>query len=293
MNRKLITSLTVLAAAATLAACGGGDDGDATLRVQFNGLEDLGATSVYEGWMVVDGTPVTTGRFTINSAGKPSQTDFIVPRAQADRATAFVLTIEPATGDVPAASNQHILAGDFNSARTSATLSIGHAAAFGNDFSSARGSFFLATPTSAATDDNDQGIWFIDPSSGTMQPSLTLPALPTGWVYEGWVVVNGKPVSTGRFSSASGADSDMGGPAAGPLGAPPFPGQDFINPATKLPGGMAVISIEPQPDNSAAPFTLKPLINTNIANLVGGSNPQTLTNQARTNAPTGTVSIIR
>ncbi|MDZ7814054.1 MAG: hypothetical protein U5L74_13525, partial [Ideonella sp.] len=156
MTRKLLTSLSLMAAAAALTACGGGDDGDATLRVQFKGLEDLGATSVYEGWIMVDGAPVTTGRFSINSAGQPSQTDFIIPRAQADRATAFVLTIEPATGDVPAASNQHILAGDFNSARTSAPLTIGHAAALGNDFSSARGSFFLATPTSAATDDNDQ-----------------------------------------------------------------------------------------------------------------------------------------
>lgn len=293
MTRKLWTSLTLIAAAAALSACGGGDDGDATLRVQFNGLEDLGASAVYEGWIMVDGAPVTTGRFSINSAGKPSQTDFIISRAQADRATAFVLTIEPATGDVPAASNQHVLAGDFNSARTSASLTIGHAAAFGNNFSSARGSFFLATPTSASTTDDDQGIWFIDPSSGTMQPSLTLPTLPNGWVYEGWVVVNGKPVSTGRFSTAMGADSDAGGAAAGPLAAPPFPGQDFINPATKLPGGMAVISIEPQPDNSPAPFALKPLINTNIANLVGGANPQTLTNQAASNAPTGAISIIR
>ena len=51
-------------------------------------------------------------------------------------------------------------------------------------------------------------------------------------------------------------------------------GKDFINPAPKLPGGMAVISIEPQPDNSSAPLALKPLINTNIANLVVGANPR-------------------
>ncbi|WP_396268559.1 hypothetical protein [Ideonella sp.] len=106
-------------------------------------------------------------------------------------------------------------------------------------------------------------------------------------------MVDGAPVTTGRFSSAMGANSDSGGAAAGLLAAPPFPGQDFINPATKLPGGMAVISIEPQHDNSPAPFALKPLINTNIANLVGGANPQTLTNQAASNAPTGTISIIR
>lgn len=292
MTPKLLLSSLSLCACAALTACGGGED-MATLRLQLSGLEDLGASAVYEGWIVVDGTPVSTGRFSVSSTGKLSQSDFMVPLAQADRATAFVLTIEPATGDVPAASEQHLMGGDFNAGRTSATLSIGHAAAFGTDFSTARGSFFLATPTSAATDDNDQGIWFIDASSGTMQASLSLPTLPKGWVYEGWVVVNGQAKSTGRFSSATGADSDGGGASAGPLGAPPFPGQDFINPATKLPGGMAVISIEPQPDNSPSPFLLKPLLNASIGAGVGGANPQTLTNQARSNAPTGTVSVIR
>ena len=55
------------------------------------------------------------------------------------------------------------------------------------------------------------------------------------------------------------ADSDLGGPTAGPNSTPPFPGQDFINPARILNNGnyRVVISIEPVPDFDPAPFTLK------------------------------------
>ena len=44
-----------------------------------------------------------------------------------------------------------------------------------------------------------------------------------------------------------------------------------------LSGGTAVITIEPQPDNSPAPFTLKPLVGS-IGSAVGGANPYTMTN---------------
>ena len=47
-----------------------------------------------------------------------------------------------------------------------------------------------------------------------------------------------------------GADSDAGGPTAGPRSTPPFPGQDFIMPPVSLIGYQAVVSIEPDPDDS-------------------------------------------
>jgi hypothetical protein len=61
--------------------------------------------------------------------------------------------------------------------------------------------------------------------------------------------------------------ADNAAPFSGPLPGPPFPGEDFIINApagltfpTNLSGGMAVISVEPYPDNSPAPFLLKPLV---------------------------------
>lgn len=276
--------------AAALTACGGGDDAP-SLNVKLTGLENLGASSVYEGWLIVNGTPKSAGRFTVNDQGVMSQNSFSVASADIAAATAYVLTIEPKNDADPGPAKTHLLAGDFDAARTQASLSVAHAAALGSDFASAKGKFFLATPTNSGTD--DQGIWWVDASSGSMQAGLSLPTLPAGWVYEGWVVVGGTPTSTGRFTSATVADSDGAGPAKGAGSAPSFPGQDFINPAKKLPGGMAVISIEPEPDNSAAPFVLKPLLTNPIGNATGSGNLQTMVNQSAQVNPKGTVTIVR
>lgn len=275
--------------AAALTACGGSDG--PSIKVQMVGLENLGATSVYEGWLIVNGAAKSAGRFTVDDRGVLSQTSFAVSDADLANATAYVLTIEPQNDTDPGPTKTHLLAGDFDASRTAA-LGVAHSAALGDDFTKATGKFFLATPTNPGT--NDQGIWWVDASSGTPQAGLSLPTLPEGWVYEGWVVVDGKPTSTGRFTRVSGADSDGAGPAAGTAAAAPsFPGQDFVNPAKKLPGGMAVISIEPQPDNSPAPFLLKPLLTNPIGSATGPSNGQNMVNQASKLNPTGSVTFVR
>jgi hypothetical protein len=194
-----------------------------------------------------------------------SQTVFEVPATvgKLKNASMFVLTIEPYPDNSPAPSDQHLVAGAFNGSE--ASLSIGHPAALNSTFASATGHFILATPTTASMDDELSGLWFINVSSGSPAAGLSLPALPAGWRYEGWAVIDGKPVTTGTFMSGSMADASA--PFSGPLPGPPFPGEDFITNApmglsfpTNLSGGAAVISIEPYPDNSPAPFLLKPLI---------------------------------
>jgi hypothetical protein len=298
MNRTRLTRRTwalslTTAATLMLGACGG-SDADAMLELKLSGLEDLGPTAVYEGWLMVNGAPVSTGRFSVDASGKPSVSRFSVPSAQADGASAFILTIEPAVGDKPEPADTHLMAGGFDAAKTTAALSIDHPAALGTNFAAATGRFILAAP-SASTPSDDQGIWWLTMNAaGQAQPGLSLPVLPAGWLYEGWVVVGGKPISTGRFTSVSAADSDKGGPAAGPNATPPFPGQDFINPATKLPGGMAVISVEPAVDNSAGPFTLKPLL-LPIGTAVGPANVYTMGNTLGDGAglPKGTATLTR
>ena len=198
------------------------------------------------------------------------------------QATKYVLTIEPAEGDVPAPSDVHIVAGPFEDA--TADLVVSDGSALGTDFTEAAGSFLLETPTSGDPDDYANGIWFLDPGSGSA--SLDLPELPAGWQYEGWVVGEDGPISTGRFTDARGEDSDGAGPAAGSLGAPAFPGQDFIDPAASLPGYTVVISVEPEPDNGPEPFVLKPLVAMDIAD-VPPPDLQDLTNNAEATNPTG------
>lgn len=214
-------------------------------------LPVLGEGFVYEGWLIGDDGPVAAGRFT-----DPTSFEVYVEGADA-RATTYVLTIEPEPDADPGPSAVHVLGGAFDGDQ--AVLGSEHPAAVGTDFGDARGGFILETPSTTQADDYDQGIWFLDPSAGP-GPGLVLPTLPAGWQYEGWVVVDGTPLSTGRFTVPDGADSDGKGPEAGPEAAPPFPGQDFIHPARMLVGATAVISVEPEPDDSPGPFFLKPLV---------------------------------
>jgi len=186
-------------------------------------------------------------------------------------ATDVVITIEPDgdVDDIPSAT--HFLAGSLTNGIGS--LSVGHAAALGGGFSSTAGVYILATPTDGAGNNENSGIWFLDLSSGSPVVGLELPALPEGWAYEGWVVIDGIPVSSGRFTGVAAMDLDD--PFSGTEGGPPFPGEDYLNNApaglafpTDLSGGTAVISVEPSPDDSSAPFTLKPLIGSIAADAI-------------------------
>ncbi len=238
----------------------------------LTGLEDLGANFKYEGWIIVNGSPVSTGLFTVNSSGALSQSAFTVDQAMLDSATKFVLTIEPSPDNDPSPSAQKLVAGDFSG--TNAMVSTATAPAIG-DFSTAAGSYFLRTPTDEApgsmNNGNDtNGVWFGNPG---MPPTagFTLPDLSnTGWTYEGWVVTSNGPISTGTFTNFGAKDS--GNPFSGTLNnaGPPIPGEDFFTaPAGSadtypidVRGKTVVISVEPVPDNSPAPFLLKPLLST-------------------------------
>lgn len=249
----------------SLSNCSDNDDEPTTknLTLNISGLEDLGSDFVYEGWIIVNAAPVSTGRFSVDSNGDLSQTSFVMDIDMLAAATTFVLTIEPVTGDAPGPTDVHLLGGDF--AGNSSQLSISHGAALGNDFTSANGNFILATPTNGPETDENSGIWFLDISSGMPDVGLTLPTLPAGWKYEGWAVTGGQPVTSGTFLSAMGVDDFDG--FSGEMDGPPFPGEDYLVNAPAgldfprdLSEGKAVISIEPVPDNSPNPFLLKPLV---------------------------------
>ena len=280
-----------------LAGCGTGEESaiepastTRTLDLTFEGLEALGDDYVYEGWVIADGMPVSTGRFMVDENGVSMPNEFVIPVEIADAASLFVLTIEPAQGDDPAPSHVHVLGGAFQG--DTADLSIEHEAALGTSLTDAEGAFILKTPTTHDMDDDDSnGIWWLEITDEGPAPSLMLPVLPEGWVYEGWVVGDNGPISTGRFGAANEEDSDGAGLTAGPDGFPMFAGQDFIAPPKDLIGYAAVISVEPEPDNSPMPFTLKPLITPSIAD-AGGGVLQTMENHAMLHTITGSASFM-
>ena len=256
-------------------------DADGNLVLAFSGLESLGSGFLYEGWIIVGGAPVSTGTFSIDAGGELDQTDFEVDDAALEAAVKFVLTIEPSPDPDPSPSATHVLAGDFFG--STAGLSVGDPAALAASFGAAAGPYILETPSTAAAADYASGIWWLNPAGPTA--SLRLPLLPDGWMYEGWVVGSSGPISTGRFLSPLGTDSDGAGPTAGPSPGPPFPGQDYISPNLNLIGYAAVISIEPEPDDSDAPFAFKPLVDSNIDDL-GAGVLQTMANMSA-GLPTG------
>lgn len=125
------------------------DAGDdmATLALAFTDLDTLADGVVYEGWLMVDGAPVSTGRFAVDAPSADlSQVAHI---ADADAASAYVLTIEPEPDMDAGPSDVHILGGDLRGG--SASLSADHAAALGVDLDAVRGSYTLETPTSSSS----------------------------------------------------------------------------------------------------------------------------------------------
>jgi len=281
---KKYTLLTVVFAAVLLFSACSNDDDDTTnppannesnLTLAINGLEDLGANFAYEGWMIVDGKAITTGVFNVDGTGKLSKTSFPVNSADLAKAD-------------PTPTNVHILAGDFSG--TNGALTVSHGSAIGTDFTTAMGSYILATPTDGMMNNENSGVWWLNLPGPTS--ALTLPTLPAGWKYEGWAVIGGTPVSTGTFTSAMGADDAAA--FSGAMGSPPFPGEDFLLNApagltfpTDLSGATVVISVEPSPDNSPAPFALKPLVANVPASAMDHVSYNMMNNAGATN-PTGT-----
>ena len=237
------------------------DEGRPTLEISFDGLEPLGDDFEYEVWTVVDGEAITGGIFDIAEDGSIEFADGDTFYGH-EGASDVVISIEPAADDDPAPADTKILGGAIAEDGTF-ELAIDHPAALGTDFSDAGGYFILGTPTNDPDPDENSGVWFI--SLPGPEQGLELTELPAGWVYEGWAVIDGVPVTTGTFFDPGAADDFNG--FSGDGDAPPFPGEDFIVNApegltfpTDLSSSTIVVSVEPYPDNSEAPFTLKPLV---------------------------------
>jgi len=297
MNRCLRILLAVLAVGAAGAALAGDHD----LSLSFSDLMPLDPLTdgLYEGWAIVDGLPVSTGVFNVNAAGEPvdAGSGEVIPvfhAAQAiSMATSIKITLEPPMDADPAPSGLVMLSGDPAGGTALLTAAVPGLAML----SAATGAGILATPSDNGVDtmNDDQGIWYLT-MPGPMAGLQGLPDLGSAWTYEGWVVdVSGAapvPYSTGTFSAADMADSDMAGCNGG---GPGFPGQDFTafhcGPVLDLDSGdfAAVISIEPVPDNHPGPFAFKPLAGMIPADAL--MNGVTLMNQTDATFPQGVATL--
>ncbi|MFT4532454.1 MAG: hypothetical protein ACI9T8_000477 [Candidatus Saccharimonadales bacterium] len=228
------------------------------LNLNLTNLQPL-TEGVYEGWVVRGDDKFSFGTFNTDSSDNIIG-ELNLGATEPQNGDKVVITIEPSVDDDDGPSGVVILAGDIVDG--SASL------AFPIDVSEFSGQYILATPTNDPAEFETSGIWFLDPSN--MTASLNLPDAPDGWVYEGWVVHQGNPISSGKFKTAAGFDMFDG--YSGQKDGPPFPGEDFvanlpfgIDMPIELADGMSKIVISIEPDIAGVdptgdgPAQVKPL----------------------------------
>ncbi len=254
-------------------------------------LHDEGFVKVGEFNMSPDGSYLAdrggnAAKLLIPSGNNPQLLDDIVITIEADEA-------HPADEEGP---GPIIMGGKFHGDEFTAIAEISmlYADAFESDFSDVTGSYVLTAPTSDPADSNS-GIWFYLPGTSPAPSLQNLPALPEGWLYEGWVIrhTGGSSVeyySTGQFAKADSADLDGAGPGKGPGSGLNFPGQDFITGALPRPNLRTseysfALTVEPEHDTSPEPFFLRVLTSTNV--------PGAMQNIALGSRPSASVSINR
>jgi len=235
-------------------------------------LDELEGEYIYEGWLIVDGDTISTGTFD----GSESNYTFSTIKENLDKASRFVISIEPLNDIDPTPAATKILSGAFVDDR--ADLNLNEIA----DFSDASGNFEIFTPSDLDDTNEENGIWFVTSNlingvpNGTYEAGLNLPTLAEGWKYEGWVVIDDFNVSTGTFIDPTTFDDSSLYSGNNP-DVPFFPGEDFIVGGFPTQGSSALltfpadgdltfnklvfISIEPVPDNDEnEPFFVRPLV---------------------------------
>ena len=276
MNKNMLPIalgvVAVIIAVVGITAFGGDDEEPATasssaqvtesesfpLDFSIANLEPL-SEGIYEGWVVRGDDKYSFGTFNTTADGAIDG-ELALTDIEPMDGDMVVVTIEPTPDSDPEPSSVVILAGELMNGSADLACPL--------DVSEFSGQYILATPTNGDDNDENAGIWFINPSDLT--PSLNLPDAPSGWVYESWIVYDGQPITGGKFTSASGADMFNG--FSGPLDGPAYPGEDYI---TNLPNGlsgplalndgetMVVISIEPDINGNDptgdGPAQVKPL----------------------------------
>lgn len=178
-----------------------------------------------------------------------------------------ILTVEP-PGDTDDDPEGRLLGGNFTGTTSLgvATLTLGGADAFGRAFDSVNltGSARLATPSTASSSDEAQGVWFLGSGMGA---SLGLRPHPINidndaWTYEAWLTRTQSGateyISLGTFDDPAAKDANGAGPNAGPDPvAWMVPGEDFVSGTLRtLNDGTygVVVALQPLETTMQRPF---------------------------------------
>lgn len=230
---------------------------DFPINLELSNLQPLNS-GAYEGWVVRDGAKHSFGRFNMDADGGING-DLALSDVVPANGDTIAISIEPENDTDPEPSATIVLAGEITGGVASLEFPV--------DVSEFAGKYIIATPTTSTTDDETAGVWFTTTGSDA---GFDIPVAPAGWIYEGWTVFDGKPITTGQFSDPSKADLFSGFSGSGDF--PAKPGEDFIH---NLPNGLTgpidlsdgtsvvVLSLEPFQDGvdptGDGPAQVKPL----------------------------------
>lgn len=243
-----------------------------TVKLEFNGLEPLENGFNYQAWVVSGNYGYPLGIFNFNGDGEMVDVSgdtlldgLFITNLGLEEITGVGVTIEYMDVITTIPSYTHILGGEVVEGH--AALTVGDDLSMGISFDGATGKYILATPTDSIDTNENSGIWFLDLTTGISLNGFNLPEPPSGWDYEGWVILDGAYISTGKFSRFTAADDSAY--YSGSLQGPPFPGEDFLDNAPEglsfpldLAGASVMITLEPweeNDDNRAEPFFIKVL----------------------------------
>jgi hypothetical protein len=198
-----------------------------TFQANITGLPALPDSMTYVGWFEreKDNTKYYVKVF-VEDAGTDGNISYKSEKdlKSLQEAQQFWLTTEKkllAADSVKVPSSRIILAGTFRDASSSLFISQQQ-----SSISTARAVFSIETPTDGDSTNELSGVWFADSVSTNPVAGLNLPALYGGWIYEGWVEINGQYLSTGRFSDPSAKDLFSG--YSDVTSGYNLPGEDFL-----------------------------------------------------------------
>lgn len=270
------------------------------IQLDVNELPPLEGSYNYRAWAVLPTRFIGSDLFNftdeaqyINSTGQFVSNTFTFGDDISDAVQVYI-SIEDKDGSSDVPSSTVVLAGDI--VNFEANLTASHPDALGQDIDTGSGVFSLLTPSDTDDTNETEGVWFVESiSAGNWTTGLSLPTLPDGWLFEGWVEVADTTLSTGRFDSATGAD--MNSPYMTDLVSEfiDYPGEDFLmDPPVGVTfppdfsNARVYVTVEPSPDGDPAPFDIEVLSGT------VGATPETGTNyqlQGDLVAPEGTASM--
>lgn len=239
----------LLAIAATAIALSGCEPDRSQVSLAFEHLVAIPpAHGHYQAWAIVDETPLSLTTFRIGPDG-PVRLDG-TPLAPLEVAHApgrlreVFVTQEPPDDADPAPSKQEFLRG-----RVSGGKAILAPPIESHRYAREQGFYLLDNPVTYKDPADFNGIWFAQIVMRRYEPGLTLQEAPDGWMYAGWVLLDGQALRVGKFRS--GSDNDDWSGYSGRTGATelidpagkPMPGEDFI---ANLPAGIPTGPNQPQ-----------------------------------------------